>query len=196
MPIKQVYAYYDPKTVPAAGEFRYCPYCRADLMQVESGLKLRPTCPECGFIQFANPSPAISIVIYQGENILLGQRRGHPGAGQWAIPSGYVEFEDDFLTTAIREAKEETGLDVHIDSILNVVSSFFSPRFHFLSLYVAAQAVGGSLSAGDDLAAVAWYPLSGPLPELVFQEDRDILAWYRDNRTRGLPVDPAFAQAQ
>jgi 8-oxo-dGTP diphosphatase len=194
MSIKQVYAYYDQQTAPAAEGFRCCPYCRADLLRMESGQKLRPTCPECGFVQFTNPSPAISIVILQGENVLLGQRRGHPGAGQWAIPSGYIEFEDDFLTTAIREAKEETGLDVRIDSILNVVSSFFSPRFHFLSLYVTAHVGGGSLSAGDDLAAVAWYPLSGPLPELAFQEDIDMLAWYRDNRTQGLPVDPAFAR--
>jgi ADP-ribose pyrophosphatase YjhB (NUDIX family) len=193
MQIKQVYVSYDRQRSTPAGGFRYCPFCRTELALADRGHRQRPTCPQCGFVHFRNPAPAVSILIVDGERVLLGRRRADPGAGQWAIPSGYVEYEDDFLTTAIREAKEETGLDVSVETIVNVVSSFLSPRFHFLAVYVVARAVGGALAAGDDLAAVEWFPLSGPLPEMAFQEDVDALRWFTQHRSEGLPVDPEWA---
>lgn len=189
MQIKQVYVSYDRQENPPAGGFRYCPFCHTELALAERGRRQRPTCPQCGFVHFQNPAPAVSVLIVDGERVLLGQRRGNPGAGQWAIPSGYVEYEDDFLTTAVREAREETGLDVQVESVVNVVSSFLSPTYHFLAVYVVARAVGGELVAGDDLAAVEWFPLSGPLPQMAFQEDVDVLQWFALHRSEGLPVD-------
>jgi 8-oxo-dGTP diphosphatase len=160
----------------------------------ESGHRLRPTCTSCGFIQFKNPAPTVSILIVKGDRVLLGKRGGPPGRTKWAIPSGYVEYEDDFLTTAIREVKEETGLDVEIQSLLNVVSSFLSPRFHFLAIYLLAHVVGGELRAGDDLVEAEWFSLSEPLPGMAFVEDVAALELYAAKGSSGLPVDPEFAQ--
>ena len=193
MQIKQVFATYDQQENQAVDGFKYCPFCRTTLVLEESGHKLRPTCPSCGFIQFKNPSPAVGVLVVEGNKVLLGKRSGAPGGGKWALPSGYIEYEDDFLTTAIREMKEETGLDVEIRSIINVVSSFLSPRFHFLSIYLLARVVGGELVARDDLETVGWFPISGPLPEMAFQEDVDIIEWYSAKQSEGLPVDPDFA---
>jgi len=127
---------------------------------------------------------------------LLGKRSSEPGQGKWATPSGYIEYEDDFLTTAIREAKEETGLDVELKSILQVMSSFTAPEYHFLTVYLLAGVVAGELIAGDDVEEVAWFPLSGPWPELGFQEDVDVLEAYARTRFEGLPIDPSFAQQE
>ena len=100
-----------------------------------------------------------------------------------------IEFDEDFLTTAIREAKEETGLDVEIVSILNVTDSFFPPEQHFLNIYLLTQVVGGQLQSGDDMGELCWFPLSGPLPEMAFQEDIDLLQTYRQANRRSLPVE-------
>jgi ADP-ribose pyrophosphatase YjhB (NUDIX family) len=127
-------------------------------------------------------------------HVLLGKRAGEPGKGLWATPSGYIEYEDDFLCTAVLEAKEETGLDVEIRSVLNVLSSFVSPKFHFLAIYLLAEVVGGELTAGDDTDEVAWFPLSGPFPELAFMEDAEILDAYSKSPWVGLAVEPKFAQ--
>jgi ADP-ribose pyrophosphatase YjhB (NUDIX family) len=127
-----------------------------------------------------------------GDRVLLGRRGGKPGKGTWSFPSGYIDYEEAYLDTAIRETKEETGLDVEICSIINVVSSFVSPRFHFLGIYVLARVLGGVLEAGDDLEAVAWFPLAGPLPEMGFQEDIAIIEMYKKGFA-GLPVDPDYA---
>ena len=194
MTIKQVFAGYDRQVHQATDLFKYCPFCRTPLQSREVGNKLRPTCPGCRFVQFTNPAPAVSVLIADGDRVLLGKRLGPPGEGQWAIPSGYVEWEDDFLTTAIHEAREETGLDVEIESVLNVVSSFLAPRWHFLAIYLLAHPIGGELVAGDDLEQVAWFSLAGPLPELAFEEDAAMLELLAAGRLVGLPVDPEFAR--
>lgn len=192
MQVKQVFAYHERPGRPE-GEFKLCPLCGTRLLLTESGGGRRPACPSCGFVQHRNPAPAVAVLIVDQGRVLLGRRGGEPGSGTWSLPSGYVEWEDDFLTTAIQEAKEETGLDVAIVAIMNVVSSFVSPRFHFLSVYVMARVVGGELAAGDDLAAVAWFPIEGPLPELGFAEDMSVIELYRDG-FEGIPVDVAYAR--
>jgi ADP-ribose pyrophosphatase YjhB (NUDIX family) len=187
--MKQVFAHY-PRDEPEVGGFRYCPTCGTRLKRGDQDDKLRPTCPSCGFVQYRNPAPTVSILVVEGNQVLLGRRGGPPGAGTWSLPSGYVEYEDNFLTAALREVKEETGLDVELCSLVNVVSSFVSPRFHFLGLYLAARVVGGELQAGDDLTAVEWFPLLGPLPDMGFQEDVEIIHLYAQGFT-GLPLDPS-----
>jgi len=186
--MRQVYVAYDGKDEPAADRFQYCPQCQTALTIKKVGRKLRSVCPSCGFIRFRNPAPAVSLLIVQDDQVLLGKRGGEPGRGKWGIPSGYIEYEDDFLTTAIREAKEETGLDVEIKSIIQVMSSFTAPGYHFLTVYLLAGVIGGELEAGDDVEEVAWFPLSGPWPDLGFQEDIDILEAYSKTRFEGLPI--------
>ena len=186
--INQIFTHYDLEK-DHLPEFRYCPLCAHSLVLQERGGKKRPTCTKCGFVQFHNPSPAVSILIVQAGQFLLGRRTAEPRGGKWAFPSGYIEFDDNFLAAAVREAKEETGLDVEISSILNVVSSYYSPRFHFLGLYLAAKVLGGELDSPDDLADVAWFPLSGPLPDMAYQEDLEALRLYRLNPQHGLQVD-------
>jgi ADP-ribose pyrophosphatase YjhB (NUDIX family) len=131
------------------------------------------------------------VLVVDGDRVLLGQRGGSPGKGTWSLPSGYVDYEEDFLTAALRETKEETGLEVEVCSVLNLVSSFVSPRFHFLGIYLLARVLGGELVAGDDLEAVAWFPLAGPLPEMGFQEDVAIIEMVVQG-FEGLPIDPDY----
>lgn len=187
-PIRHVYRAYDPQPHPPGESFRYCPRCRAELSLQQVETRLRLVCPQCGFVHYRNPAPAVSVLIVQGSRVLLGKRANEPGMGKWATPSGYIEFEDDYLSTAIREAKEETCLEVKITAILNVASSFLSPRFHFFGVYLLAEALGGELAAGDDMLEVAWFSPAGPLPELAFEEDQDVLKAYAEGKLEGIPV--------
>lgn len=186
MQLKQVFEHYQ-RQKPLDGRYKFCPMCGTSMQPVTNGGVLRSRCISCGFIQHRNPAPTVSVLILDGERVLLGKRARPPGEGTWALPSGYVEFEDDFLTTAVREAREETGLDVEVTSIINVISSFVTPGFHFLGIYVAARVVGGEPAAADDLEEAVWFPVHGPLPEMGFEEDMDILRLYRSGFT-GIPV--------
>ena len=175
MPIKQVYAVYDWKGKESTDGFRYCPFCGTPLELKRVDHKNRLVCLNCGFIHFKNPFPAVGLLVAEGDYVLLGKRSGDPGKGKWAIPSGYIEYDEDFLTAAIREVKEETGLDVEIQAILNVESAFLAPRFHFLTIYLLAHVVGGQLVPTSDLEEVAWFPKTGPLPEMAFPQEIDLI---------------------
>jgi ADP-ribose pyrophosphatase YjhB (NUDIX family) len=135
------------------------------------------------------------VLIERDGQVLLGRRSSSYGAGQWCLPMGFIEYDEDYLTAAIREVKEETGLAVEIRSILSVVSNFVSPRLHTLAIVLLARVVDGELYAGDDLEAVQWYPLSGPLPEMAFEADAHICERYYRTQLEGAPVDPGYAVA-
>jgi 8-oxo-dGTP diphosphatase len=195
MQAKQVFSTYSGKEDGDHGQFKYCPFCSTQLALKEKGGQQRPACTNCGFVQFRNPVPGVVVLIDKGESVLLGRRRGGFGAGKWGLPQGYIEFDEDLFTAAIREVKEETGLDVEIRSIVNVVSNLLSPRLHTLAIVLLAGVVAGELCAGDDLETLEWLPLSGPLPEMAFEADEYIIERYRRTKLKeGLPVDPDFAR--
>jgi 8-oxo-dGTP diphosphatase len=189
MRLTQIFATYDWRRNSGIEGFKYCPLCATPFVFRETAQKLRPACPDCGFVYFRNPFPTVSVLVLKDDHVLLGRRLAEPGKGKWGLPSGYIEFEDDFLTAAVREVREETGLDVQIRSILNVQSAFLPPDYHFLGVYLLGTLVGGELRAGDDLEAVDWFPLSGPLPEMAFQPDVDIIEAYAQAEIEGLPVN-------
>lgn len=189
---KQVFSTYDWQHRQPE-PYQYCPACGTPLGSKEKGGKPRPACPGCGFVHFRNPSPGVVVVIEQEGAVLLGRRSGSFGAGKWCLPQGYVEFDDDFLTAARREVREETGLEVEILSILSVVSNFLTPRLHTLAVILLARVVNGEPVAADDLQALAWFPLAGPLPEMAFEADQHIIERYWKTKLEGAPVDPDYA---
>jgi 8-oxo-dGTP diphosphatase len=194
MQTKQVFSTYRGKADSSLGQFKYCPFCGTQLALKEKSDRTRPACPSCGFVQYRNPVPGVVVLIDQERCVLLGKRTGGFGVGKWGLPQGYIEFDEDFLSAAIREVKEETGLDVEIRSIINVVSNLLSPGLHTLAIVLLAGVVSGELCAAGDLETLEWVPLVEPLPEMAFEADEHIIERYRQAKLEwGLPVDPGFA---
>jgi len=189
MTIRQVYWHTSKKDFINEDAFIYCPMCGKSLECYLAGNLPRQTCPDCGYIHFRNPSPTISLLIIDRDQILLGKRCGDDDPNSWATPSGYIEYGEDFITSAIREAKEETGLVIEIISILNITDSFFSSGNHYLNIYLLAHVVGGELSAGDDMSELGWFSIYEPLPKMAFQEDIDMVALYRQAKHKFLPIE-------
>jgi 8-oxo-dGTP diphosphatase len=105
--------------------------------------------------------------------------RGHPPPG-FALPGGFVEFGETVEEAARREAREETGLDIHIVALLGVYSDpARDPRGHTVSVVYVASARGEPV-AGDDAAGVLVADAAAP-PPLAFDHGR-ILADYRARR--------------
>lgn len=194
MQIKQVFSTDSEKKDSVLGQFKYCPRCGTQLELKEKGGKNRPNCSNCGFVQFRNPLPGVVVLIEKDKQVLLGKRAGGFGKGMWGLPQGYIEFEEDFLSASIREVKEETGLDIEIRSIINIVSNLLSPSLHTLAIVLLAGVAAGEPCAADDLETLEWFPLSGPLPEMAFEADEHIIARVQQMPLdQGLPVDPDFA---
>lgn len=193
MDIRQVFSAPDIDPEQRSGDYSYCPYCTIQLELTSIEDRSRPVCPKCGFIQFRNPYPAVAVLVISGNQFLLGKRLAGVSQGKWATPSGYIEYEEDFLTAGIREVREETGLQIKIDAILNVASSFISPGYHFFSVYLLASVIGGELCSGDDFSDAQWYEFGGSLPELAFEEDAHMIARVAAGNYPMLPVDESYS---
>ena len=109
-------------------------------------------------------------------SLLLVRRRGHPEKGKWALPGGFVMADEDLQEAAIRELKEETGIEhlpegMHLEQLRTYGTPGRDPRMRVVSVaYVALIAHGGRFPprpAGDKYAAVAWRPVRG-LPGLAY----------------------------
>ncbi len=190
--IKRIFATYDWKKEHAPDKFRYCPLCRANLIPRVVGPRERLACPACGYVHFRNPAPTVSVLVVEDGRVLFGQRSGDPERGKWALPSGYIEFDEDFITAAAREVAEETGLQVRIRAILDVHSAFLPPAYHFLIVVLLATPAGGALSAEDDLQTLTWFPLTGPFPMPAIQADIETVTAYANGRLPGIPLDASL----
>jgi 8-oxo-dGTP diphosphatase len=197
METKQIFESYDRRKHEVFDTWTYCPKCGARCRILPSGGCNRMTCPRCGFVLYRNPSPGVVALITSHDMILLGKRAQNVfEGGKWSLPGGFVEFEEDFISAAHREIREETGLSVKIVSILSVVSNFFSPELHTLVVVLLAEKHLGALQPGDDMVELAWFPLSGPFPPMAFDADEHIISRYHRTRLTGAPVDPQFASKQ
>jgi 8-oxo-dGTP diphosphatase len=134
-------------------DVRYCPRCATELVWRISGERERPTCPSCGFVFYFNPVVGAGVLVERDGRVVLVRRGVEPKAGYWSLPSGYVEADERAEEAAVREAKEETGLEVEVDDLLGVYSFGREPQTGVLILY-SAHMTGGELRAGDDAEEV------------------------------------------
>lgn len=153
-------------------------------------------CPQCGatVASYRNPTPTVDIIIElesrhePGPVVLI--KRNNPPYG-WAIPGGFVDYGESVEQAARREAKEETGLDVHLLAQIGVYSKpDRDPRQHTQTTVFAAKAQG-TPKAGDDAGQAAAYSLDDPPRPLCFDHGR-ILDHYRAWRLGLRPAAPVL----
>ncbi|MFA6221553.1 MAG: NUDIX hydrolase [Desulfomonilaceae bacterium] len=113
-------------------------------------MKTEFVCPKCGSttLVYRNPLPTVDIIIrIQGGFILI--KRKNPPFG-WALPGGFVDYGESVENAAVREAKEETSLDITDLKLLGVYSApERDPRRHTISTVFTARGHGAP-EAGDD----------------------------------------------
>lgn len=132
--------------------YKHCPMCSAPLVVKSFEGKDKKACPACDFVHWDNPLPVAAIVIPHGEDgVVLVKRGMPPKVGDWALAAGYVDTCEDPLSAAIREAKEETGLDIKIKRLLGI----FAPpgRNQFMLIYLAHPVTADPQPGSDALEA-------------------------------------------
>jgi len=159
--------------------FRFCPRCGAKMGRRTDGGMERPACPDCGFIQYLNPAPGAGVVLLRGGRVCLVRRKFEPRRGQWSLPTGFMEWDEDVRETAVREAREETGLEVVLEGIYAVETGVLPPDIPVLVVFFRTTENGGQLAAGDDAAEVGFFPLDDLPDPIAFGAHRRVLARLR-----------------
>jgi len=156
--------------------YSYCPLCGGDLelRSLKTTEPGRLVCVRCGFIFYLDPKVAVGTIIRDDrDHIVLVRRAIEPGYGKWVFPGGYVDRGEEVQVAAVREAREEAGLDIRLDHLINVYS--YPGRAPVIIVY-AATILGGCLGCDDEgLEARFFAPGDIPWDELAFRSTYEAL---------------------
>jgi 8-oxo-dGTP diphosphatase len=97
------------------------------------------------------PVAAVGVVCLRGDDVLLIRRGRPPRQGQWSLPGGRIEPGERVVDAALRELREETGVEAEITGLLDVVDGIFANEGrHYVLIDYAARWLSGEPVAGDD----------------------------------------------
>ena len=144
-------------------------------MEAEKFGKLRPVCPQCGWIYFQDPKVAAAVLIEEDGRVLLVRRAHEPYRGLWTLPAGFINGGENPAEAAERECLEETGLCVRVKRVLDIISGREHERgADFIIIYLA-EIISGELTPADDADAAEWFSRVD-LPPLAFKATQQILS--------------------
>jgi len=171
----------------------FCSQCGAKCEERLVYGEPRDVCTSCGHRHAARPGAAVAVLVVDQGRVLLCKRAAPLlYGGHWCLPSGAIEFNEDFLTAGLRETEEETGVRVEITSLLSAVTNFWSYGNSNLVAVLLATPVEGTPHPTPESDEVAWFDPEN-LPDLCFEADRHIIERYFATRLGGVPVDLHFA---
>lgn len=155
-------------------EIAYCPRCGTRVQSLQRFGRLRPVCPACHYVHFANPRVAVVVFVADGDRVLLVKRGAVPEKGKWALAAGFMDLGERPEEAAAREVREETGLEVEVLRLLEVG---FDDASRAITILYQARLQGGELAASDDAQDARWFARD-ELPELGFESTRRMVrAW-------------------
>jgi ADP-ribose pyrophosphatase YjhB (NUDIX family) len=160
-------------------EYRFCPRCGSALERrlLKATEPERLVCTMCTFVFYIDPKIAVGTIIRVASGRLVLVRRAiEPGYGKWVFPGGYVDRGEPLTAAAIREAREECGLTVHLDGLVNIYS--YAGRTPVIVVY-AATATAGELCVDDEgLETAEFEPADIPWDNLAFRSTKEGLRDY------------------
>lgn len=107
------------------------------------------------------PIVGIGVVIVRDCMIALIKRGNEPSKGKWTIPGGLVELGESIEATVIREAREETCLEVENPQLLDVVGNvdrdeYSKVKYHYVIIDYLVHVKGGNIQAASDAEELRW----------------------------------------
>lgn len=161
-------------------ELNYCPRCGHALEMRRAFGRARRYCPSCDVIVFREHKVAAGVIVERDGKVLLVRRSIEPRRGLWTFPGGFVDFGEEPAEAAVRECWEETGLEVEITELLQVVAGQEHEAGADIVIIYGARPLAGKPSPGDEVDRLDFF---GPedLPPLAFDATREALNQWRSS---------------
>jgi 8-oxo-dGTP diphosphatase len=105
------------------------------------------------------PIAAVGVVCFRTGEVLLVRRGKPPREGEWSLPGGRIEAGETTRAAALRELREETGVEAVLVGLVDVVDAFF-PEARYVLVDFAARWRANEPVAGDDAAEARFFPIS------------------------------------
>lgn len=139
----------------------YCPDCGTETTAREIEERERRYCESCDRPVFQNPAPCAAVAVVDGDSVLLVERAVPPGVGEWTVPGGHMEVDEQPEVAAARELREETGVGVDPEALALVDAELLAPfrgkRAVSIVYAVSAAETEGTPTAGSDAADVRFF---------------------------------------
>lgn len=120
------------------------------------------------------PIAAAGVVCLRGSEVLLIRRGTPPRLGEWSLPGGHIKPGERAVDAALRELREETGVEAEITGLLDVIDGLFPPR-HYLLVDYAARWLSGEPRAGDDATEARWFKAEAAITAVDWAETKRII---------------------
>ena len=121
-----------------------------------------------------------AVIVHEGRAVIV-QRGTEPLKGQWSVPGGALEIGETLRQCAVREALEETGLQVEAGEVLEVFDAIYAETdgrilYHYVLIDFACKLIGGELKAGGDAMQAKWVTLEELEDHQVAETARKVVA--------------------
>lgn len=126
---------------------------------------------------FESPRVGVGVILIRDEQVLLLKRENVHGSGSWSTPGGHLDFGESPEECAIREAKEETGLDITDVKFRAVTNDLFDVEaMHYITIWMEGECLSGEavVNATYEMSEVEWFAWD-KLPESLFLPFRNLM---------------------
>lgn len=175
---------------------RFCSQCGGELAYRTVDEKTREVCPACETVFYRNPLPAAASLVLNEKREVLCLKRGQKlHKGKWALPIGFVEMDESVADAALRELREEAGIEGRILQMLHVDSQKLDYYGDVLIATFETEKIGGVETPGKDSEAVAYFPLDR-LPELAFDSNEKAIRACKEIHKEDWAIRDSFEKLQ